>query len=130
MDAEKAKQDTEKAKQKQAQKEKANKINEIKQKFNDLFGSVGFFTDPAENVRKFYQKLDDDVYVAVRTPSFVQPRTLTQEEVVELAELYQLAVNVIKKVGVKDFNKACKGITTKEKLTVMRKSPFWLTILY
>jgi hypothetical protein len=101
--------------QKQGQKEMANKLNTLKTEFNNLLGKDGFFTDPAANVKKLFNKLDSE-YSKQIGQHFGAYADLQIPIKAEQAELYQSAINGLQKVGLKEFNKVCATITTKEEL--------------
>jgi hypothetical protein len=107
MDQEKEKQ---RQKQQQKQQDLANSLEALKKEFYDY--------KPASNIQKIFKKLEESIYREYPNPysSVSYPRTPTQKEKAELSELYQAAINGIKKVGLKEFNKACKNIITKEEL--------------
>jgi hypothetical protein len=107
--------DKEIALQKQAQKEITNKLNTLKTEFNNLLGKEGFFTDPAANIKKLFNKLDSE-YSKRIGQHFGAYADLQIPIKAEQAELYQSAINGLQKVGLKEFNKVCATITTKEEL--------------
>jgi hypothetical protein len=101
--------------QKQGQKEMANKLNTLKTEFNNLLGKEGLFTDPSANVKKLFNKLDSE-YSKRIGQHFGAYADLQIPIKAEQAELYQSAINGLQKVGLKEFNKVCATITTKEEL--------------
>jgi len=100
--------------QKQAQKETANKIVNLLIEFNKILKeSTGAFFVPSD-IETLFRKIDQEYANAINRTAYGTDEYIPIKA--EQAELYQLAINVIKKVGVKEFNKVCKGIKTKEEL--------------
>jgi len=118
--------------QSQSQEILAGQRDALQKEFYDLIGGSVPFVDPGANIRRIFGTLktefekelrkSDEYYngengreMYQRNPHYVRNYDPVPTKA-EQATLYQSGINAIKKVGIKEFNKACKDIKTKEKL--------------
>jgi len=97
----------------------ADQRGALQKEFNSLLGGGGgFFSgDPASNIKPLFKKIDEQF--ERRISNCWQAKYPENEKLsiqAEQAKLYQSAINGLNKVGLKEFNKKCKDITTKEQL--------------